>query len=437
MRRQFPLLLAGLAVVSVFGVSVRGQIGGSGSEPKPNWPQWHGPNRDNLSADKGLIGQWDADGPTLAWEASGLGAGFSSLAIVGDRIYTMGDLGGEQFVLAVSQPAGKLVWKTKVGAAWDDQYPGPRATPTVDGPLLYALGTDGDLVCLETATGRERWRRSLPGDFGGQMMSGWKFSESPLVDGDRLLVTPGSREAAIVALDKRTGKEVWRASVPDLGTAGRDGAAYSSIMISNGGSVKQYVQLLGRGLVGVRAEDGRFLWGYNRVANNVANIATPIVKGDYVFGSTGYQTGSALVKLSSAGAGLVKAEEVYFLDGRTFQNHHGGFVLVGDHIYGGQGHRMGIPICVDFATGAIAWGGDVRNEGRGSAAITYADGNMYFRYENGTVLLIGATPEGYRQKGLLKLPESRYPSWSHPVVAGGRLYLREQDKLYVYDLRTT
>jgi outer membrane protein assembly factor BamB len=269
------------------------------------------------------------------------------------------------------------------------------------------------------------------------MMSGWKFSESPLVDGDRVLVTPGSREAAIVALDKRTGKEVWRASVPDLGTAGRDGAAYSSIMISNGGGVKQYVQLLGRGLAGIRAEDGRFLWGYNKVANNVANISTPIVRGDYVFGSTGYQTGSALVKLSPAGAGLVKAEEVYFLDGRTFQNHHGGFVLVGDHIYGGQGHRMGIPICVDFATGAVAWGGTIRNEGRGSAAITYADGNLYFRYENGLVVLIGATPAGYEQKGMLKLPESRFPSWSHPVVVGGRLYLREQDKLYVYELKTT
>jgi outer membrane protein assembly factor BamB len=307
----------------------------------------------------------------------------------------------------------------------------------VDGALLYAMGTEGDLVCLETATGRERWRRSLPRDFGGQMMSGWKFSESPLVDGDRVVVTPGARGAALVALDKRTGKEIWRSSIPDLGAAGGDGAAYSSIVISNGAGVKQYVQLLGRGLAGIRAEDGTFLWGYNRVANNVANISTPIVRGDYVFGSTGYQTGSALVKLSPAGAGLVRAEEVYFLDGRTFQNHHGGFVLVGDHIYGGQGHRMGIPICVDFATGKVVWGGTIRNEGRGSAAITYADGNLYFRYENGLVVLIGATPAGYEQKGMLKLPESRAPSWSHPVVVGGKLYLREQDKLYVYELKTT
>jgi outer membrane protein assembly factor BamB len=268
-------------------------------------------------------------------------------------------------------------------------------------------------------------------------MSGWKFSESPLVDGDRVIVTPGSRNAALVALDKRTGKELWRAGMPEIGGRGRDGAAYSSIVISNGGGVKQYVQLVGRGLVGIRAEDGRFLWGYNRVANDVANIATPIVSGDYVFGSTGYQTGSALLKLVSAGARLAKADEVYFLEGRTFQNHHGGYVLVGNHIYGGHGHRMGMPICIDFQTGAIKWGGNIRNEGQGSAAVAYADGNLYFRYENGVVLLIAATPDSYQQKGILRLPGVRFPSWSHPVVIGGKLYLREQDKLYVYEVRTT
>jgi outer membrane protein assembly factor BamB len=434
------ILFAGLALASTQLVGQAPPEAGGQRRATPSaraWPQWHGPNRDNLSAEEGLLRQWDADGPTLAWESAGLGAGFSSIAIVGDRIFTMGDLGGEQYVIAVTLPGGQPVWKTKVGPGWDDQYPGPRGTPTVDGALLYALGTEGDLVCLETATGKERWRRSLPRDFGGQMMSGWKFSESPLVDGDRVLVTPGARDAMIVALDKRTGKEVWRSATPDLGTAGRDGAAYSSIMVSNGAGVKQYVQLTGRGLIGVRAQDGKFLWNYNRVANGTANIPTPAIKGDYVFASTGYQTGSALLKLSPTGAGLVQAEEVYFLDSRKFQNHHGGFLLVGDHIYAGQGHRMGIPICLDFATGAVKWGGDIRNEGRGSAAITYADGNLYFRYENGLVMLIAATPEGHQQRGMLKLPESRYPSWSHPVVFGGKLYLREQDKLYVYELTTT
>jgi outer membrane protein assembly factor BamB len=401
------------------------------------WPQWHGPKRDNISTDVGLQREWGPQGPPLAWRVSGLGAGFSSLAIVNDRIYTMGDHGGDQFVEALNLQDGKPLWKTKVGPAWDDQYPGPRGTPTIDGNLLYAVGTEGDVVCLDAATGQEKWRRSLTRDFGGQMMSGWKYSESPLVDGDRVIVTPGARQAALVALDKNTGKDIWRSAMPDFGPQGRDGAAYSSAMISTGAGVKQYVQLMGRGVVGIRASDGAFLWGYNKVANQVANIATPVVQGDYVFASTGYQTGSALLKLAKNGDG-VNATEVYFLDGKTFQNHHGGYVLVGQYIYGGHGHRRGAPICIELATGKIVWGGDqLRNEGTGSAAVTTADGLLYFRYEDGTMMLIEATPEGYRQKGFFRIPDVSKPSWSHPVVLGGKLYLREQDNLLVYNVART
>ncbi len=405
------------------------------SRPATDWPQWRGPNRDNLSTETGLLKTWDADGPAPVWQAQGLGAGFSSVAVVGPRIYTMGDQGGDQFVIALSAADGKLIWKAKVGPAWDDGYPGPRGTPTIDGDWVYAVGTEGDVVALDAASGKQRWRASLTGDFGGQSMSNWKFSESPLVDGDRVVVTPGVRSAALVALDRRTGKPLWKAAMPDLGANGRDGAGYSSVVISNGAGVKQYVQLLGRGLVGIRASDGAFLWGYNRVANNVANISTPAVRGDYVFASSAYQTGSALLKLSPQGTGQVKADEVYFLESRVFQNHHGGFVLVGNHVYAGHGHRAGMPICVEFETGAVKWGGNIRNEGMGSAAITYADGHLYYRYENGMMLLIEATPDAYRQKGMFKLPTSNKPSWPYPVVSGGRLYVRDQDNLYVYDLR--
>jgi outer membrane protein assembly factor BamB len=357
------------------------------------------------------------------------------VAIVGGRIYTMGDHGADQSVLALSATDGKLIWKTRVGPAWDDGYPGPRGTPTVDGDRVYAVGTDGDVVALDAASGKEQWRKSLTRDFGGHSMSNWKFSESPLVDGDRIVVTPGVRSAALVALDKRTGAPVWKAAIPDLGANGRDGAGYSSVVVSNGGGVKQYVQLLGRGLVGIRASDGTFLWGYNRVANNVANISTPAIRGDYVFASTAYQTGSALLKLSPQGSGQVKADEVYFLESRVFQNHHGGFVLVGGSLYAGHGHRQGMPICVDFETGTVKWGGNIRNEGMGSAAITYADGHLYYRYENGMMLLVEATPEAYRQKGAFKLPTSSKPSWPYPVISNGKLYVRDQDNLYVYDLR--
>ena len=400
----------------------------------PQWPGWRGLQRDATSTETGLQAQWPAGGPPLAWKASGMGTGFSSLAIVDDRIYTMGDRDGAQFLLALSAKDGALVWKARVGPAWSDEYGGPRGTPSVDGGIVVALGTEGDLVAVEAASGKERWRRSLPADFGGRVMSMWKWSESPLVDGDRVIVTPGAADAGLVALDKATGKEIWRAAIPELGPNGKDGAGYSSVVISNAGGVKQYVQLMGRGLVGVRASDGKFLWGYNRVANNVANISTPIVRANWVFASTGYQTGAALVELQKKGDG-VQARELYFLDAKTFQNHHGGMVLVGNHVYGGNGQSKGFPTCLEFTTGKLAWGGDIRNAGTGSAAVVYADGNLYFRYQNGVVMLIQATPEGYREKGSFTIPGVEKPSWSHPVVVGGRLYLREQDTLYVHDVR--
>jgi len=262
------------------------------------------------------------------------------------------------------------------------------------------------------------------------------FSESPLVDGDRVIVTPGGRSAAMVALDKKTGKEVWRATVPPLGSSGSDGAGYSSIMISNGGGVKQYVQLMGRGLVGIRAEDGVFLWGYNKVANPTANISTPIVKDDLVFDSTSYGTGAALLQLSADGPGKVKATERYFLGGNVLQNHHGGFVLIDGVLYGGHGQSNGFPVALEMATGKMLWP-QVRGAGSGSAAVTAADGRLYFRYQDGTMALIAADPKQYQLISTFKIPNAtdNHPSWAHPVISDGKLYLREQDFLNVYTIK--
>jgi outer membrane protein assembly factor BamB len=423
---------AGPAVLLAAGVLL-GSLGPAAGAAE--WPGWRGPNRDAASTERGLLQEWPAGGPPLAWKASGIGAGFSSVAVAADRIYTIGDRDGGQRAFALSRADGKVLWSARIGAPFDDEYGGSRATPTVDGELLYVLGTEGDLVCLETATGKERWRKSLPRDFGGSMMSRWRWAESPLVDGDRLIFTPGGRNAALAAVDKRTGETLWKAAIPDLGPRGRDGAAYSSIVVSSGAGVKQYVQMLGRGLVGIRAQDGRFLWGYNRVANDVANIPTPVVRASFVFASTGYQAGAALLELRKDGEG-VAAKELYFLDAPTFQNHHGGFVLVGNHLYAGHGHNKGFPICLDFVTGKVAWGGDIRNAGSGSAAVMYADGRLYFRYQNGVVLLLEASPEGYKERGSFTIPEARPPSWAHFALADGRLYVREQDNLYCYDVRS-
>lgn len=422
-RRPSGALLAAVTLAAAMDLSAA------------DWPGWRGPNRDAQSPETGLLTQWPPSGPPLAFKASGLGAGLSSVAVVGDRVYTLGDKGGEQHVLALSRKDGRLLWSARVGAAWDDEYGGPRSTPVVDGELLYALGSHGDLVCLESATGKERWRKNLEKDYGGRVMTVWKWAESPLVDGERLVFTPGGPWAAMVAVDKRTGKSIWETEeVPNLGPNGRDGAGYSSIVISTGAGVKQYVQLMGRGLVGIRAADGKFLWGYNKIANNVANIPTPLVRGNLVFASTGYQTGAALLELQKDGEG-VRATERYFLPSTTFQNHHGGMVLVGDHVYAGHGHNKGFPICLDLASGKVAWGGDIRNAGTGSAAVMYADGHVYYRYQNGVIVMVEATPQGYKEKGALTIPGVRNPSWPHLVVADGRLYVREQDTLYVYDVR--
>lgn len=398
-----------------------------------NWPQWRGPNRDGISTETGLLATWPAAGPPIVWTAKGLGAGFSSVAVVGGRIFTMGDRRDGQYVIALNEENGTELWATRIGGRHDDEYGGPRATPTVDGDLLYVTDTDGDVVCLESATGAVRWRRSMPRDFGGRMMSSWMFSESPLVDGDRVIVTPGGAKAAMVALDKATGKDIWRAAFGSIGRNGADGAGYSSIVISNGGGVKQYVQLMGKGLVSIRASDGWFMWGNNRVANNIANIATPVVTGDYVFASTGYDTGSVLVQLANDGTGRVNATEKYFLDGGTLQNHHGGFVLIDGVVYGGHGQRNGFPFALDLVSGRMLWD-RARGAGTGSAAVTAADGHLYFRYESGTMALIAINPKQYQLKSAFQIPNVSHPSWSHPVVTGGRLYLREQDTLYAHNI---
>ncbi len=398
-----------------------------------DWPEWRGPLRDGVSTDSGLLERWPAGGPALAWKADGLGQGFSSVALVGGRIYTMGDRDGGQFVIALNRTNGKELWSTRIGDVWaPGGYSGPRSTPTVDGDVVYVIGPHGDLACLSAAEGKLVWHRNLRDDFGGPVPN-WGFSESPLVDGNKLVCTPGGADAGMVALDKKTGREIWRSVFPPLGDKGRDGAAYSSMVVGAGGGVRQYVQLVGRGVVGVSAEDGRFLWNYNRVANGTASVPTPIVVDDYVFCSSGYGAGAALLKLSPAGLG-VEAEEEYHLSGRQFQNHHGGMIRVGDYIYAGHGHNAGAPTCIEWKTGKTVWRQN-RGPGTGSAAVAFADDNLYFRFQNGLMALIGATPSGYEQKGTFEIPAVEHPSWSHPVVAGGKLYLREQDTLYCYDVK--
>ncbi len=263
-----------------------------------DWPQWRGPNRDGLSTESGLLKEWPADGPPLVWKMTGLGKGFSSVTIVGGKLFTMGGRKGGQYLVALNPATQQELWAAKVSDKGGD----PRCTPTVADGLVYAVSTEGDLVCVEAAGGREVWRKNFASDFGGQMMSGWHYSESPLVDGEKLIVTPGAKDAALVALNRKTGATIWKTELPDLGSRGGDGAGYTGAVVSNAGGVRQYVQLLGRGVVSVSASDGKLLWFYNRIANGTANIPTPLAWDDYVFCSTGYGTGAALLKIAKTTA---------------------------------------------------------------------------------------------------------------------------------------
>ena len=271
--------------------------------------------------------------------------------------------------------------------------------------------------------------KSFVANFDGKMMSNWGFSESPLVDGDRVIVTPGGDDAAIVALNKKDGTTMWKAAIPDGG-----GAGYASIMPAEVDGKRIYITFLGHALVGVAANDGKLLWEYKKVANSVANIPTVIVRGDIVFASTAYKAGAAVLRLVKKGTDI-DVELIKFIDFKVLQNHHGGMVLVGDYVYCGHGHQNGAPICIEFATGNIAWRQD-RGVGRGSAAVLYADGNIIFRWEDGTVGLVEANPKEFKMHGSFKQPDgSKAAAWSHPVIVHGKMYLRDQDVLLCYDVK--
>ena len=399
-----------------------------------DWPQFHGPARDSICREEGLLKEWPADGPKLLWTLEGLGRGYSTVSIAGGKLFTMGDRKVDaeeaQSVIAFDLATRTELWCTRIGAPHEDG--GPRCTPTVDGDRVYAIGTDGDLVCLNVADGQLVWRKNFVEDYQGQFMSVWKFSESPLVDGDRLICTPGGPDATIVALNKHNGQELWKCAIPDLGEKGADGAGYSSAVVAEIRGVRQYVQLVGRGVIGVEAATGRFLWGYNQIANNVANITSPSVRGDYVFASTAYNTGSVLLRIDRT-AQEFQASEVYFIHPKDFQNHHGGVVLLGDYIYGGHGPNRGGPACVELATGEVVW--KERAPATGSAAVLYADGHLIYRYDRGDVLLIEASPKGLNIKGRFTAPDDEGPAWPHPVIHDGKLYLRHANLLLCYDVR--
>jgi outer membrane protein assembly factor BamB len=426
-----------------------------------DWPQWQGPDRNAISRERGLLKEWAKDGPPLAWRINGLGGGYSAPSVAGGRIFGMSNRGDDEVVWAISEKDGKELWVTRVGPAFKPPAPqgkeGPGCTPTVDGEMLYLEGLGGDVACLQVKDGERIWQRSLKNDFGGRVPM-WSYRESPLVDGDKVICTPGSENATLVALDKLTGKTVWKSQVPGgpgsgpSGPAGGPsggpgpggpggfagaGAGYASAIAIDFNGQHQYVQFTARALIGVAASDGKFLWQYNAPANRMGiNCSTPVYGDGMVFAASAYSTGGGLVKLSKDANGGVTAEEVYFT--KKMQNHHGGMILLDGCLYGANGgNEGGFLVCLDFKTGNVLW--DERDDAERRApkgSVALADNRLYYRTEKGTMLLIEPSPKQYIERGRFDQPDrTQQAAWTHPVVANGKLYLRDQDLLLCYDVK--
>jgi outer membrane protein assembly factor BamB len=399
-----------------------------------DWPTFRGPGRTAVAPDTDLLESWPADGPPLRWETKGAGRGYASVAIAGDRIYTLGDglstaADKTEYLSCFDRATGRQIWKTKTGEPWNDgqeSWQSSRSTPTVDGDVVYVITPYGTLVACKAADGTEVFRIDLKERFGGKKGDGWGYSESVLVDGDRLICTPGGEQAAVVALDKKTGGDIWACPMDDL-----RGAGHSSIVVSEVKGRKIYVQTTASGPIGVDAATGALLWRYP-IEQTTAVIPTPIVRDDLVFFAAGYRRGGALLRQVPQADGGVTIEEIYGLN-TDLANKHGGIVLVGDHLYGDSDDK-GIPFCAELMTGKITW--KQRGSGKNSATVMAADDHVYIRYSNGTVSLVKADPAEYREVSSFAVPGSgERPSWAHMVILDGLLYLREGDAILCYDVR--
>lgn len=399
-----------------------------------DWPQWRGPDRDGISKETGLLQQWPTDGPKIRWKRTDIGGGFSTPVVVGGKVYlqTNPDINpmapnpdADEFALCLDEKTGKEVWKTPIGRVAANRgmnYNGTRSTPTIDGDRMYCLASDGQLVCL-TLDGKPKWRKDLVKDLGGRVGTekmSWSYSESVLVDGDWVICTPGGDTASLAALNKLTGEVVWKCAVP-----GGDAAEYSSIMISNAGGIKQYVTFLRKGLVGVEAKTGKFLWQYSKVVDPGANIMTPIIYQDKVFVSAS-RGGGALIELKNVD-GKIEVNEVYF--NKALAPSIGSAVLIDGHLYGATTQGL---FCAEFATGKEKW----VEKSIGNASLCFADGRIYVRSFAGDIFLVEPNPKEYSQMGRVKQPDrSKFAAWPHPVVANGGLYVRDMNVLVCFDVK--
>jgi len=389
-----------------------------------DWPQWRGPQRDDISAESGLLGSWPEGGPPRKWLFPDCGVGYGGPAIVAGRLYIMGGRHGYAQLICLNISNGRELWATNLGPIFEDPSgDGPRSTPTVDGEMIYAMAAEGNLVCLRTEDGSVVWSQEMT-DLGGKVPN-WGYAESPLIFQDLVLCTPGGKQGTIAALDKRTGKVRWRSE--EL----TDVAQYSSIVQMKHAGRTTGVQLLEQQLIGVDVSDGKLLWSTSWSGRR-STIPTPLVRGNQVYATSGPGVGCKLVSLGNDFSVDLSYEN------KIMVNYHGGVILVEDHVYGYSDNKGWT--CQEFATGEYVW----REKSElGKGAIAYADDHFYcLEEDHGEVVLIDATTEGWRERGRFVLhPQTEIRKsggkiWVHPVIVGGRLYLRDQDLVYCYDVES-
>jgi len=389
-----------------------------------DWTQWRGPHRDGKSAETGLLDHWPAGGPRLLWHAKNLGSGYSTPSAAAGRVYMLVNQDPQhEELIALSLADGTQQWATRIGGVGENrgpQYPGARSTPTLDGQRLYALGSDGDLVCVGTQTGEVQWHKNLKADFGGKP-GAWAYAESPLIDGNVLLCSPGGSSATVVALNKQDGSLIWKSPIPEA-----DDASFSSPVVATVEGVKQYVLFLAKGVVGLNAQTGEVLWRYNKTADEAANIPTPVVSAEFVYTGAS-RVGGGLVSVSGKTA---PPKEIYFA--KSLPTGIGGSILIDGYLYGASGPTL---MCAEYATGKVMW----QDRSIGACAVVAADGKLYLHGENNEVALVKVSPESYQELGRFTPPDApdhgKAKAWSYPIIVDGKLLVRDVGSVWCYDIR--
>jgi len=389
----------------------------------PCWPRFHGPRGDNISTETGLLKQWPPEGPKLLWTAEQLGFGYSSVTIAHETIYTAGNIDERTAVTALDLD-GKVRWRFDEYPAFVGHMLGTRATPTIDGERLYHKTPLGDVFCLSAKTGEKIWGLNILEKFGSENIT-WALAESLLVDGDRVICSPGGPQTAVVALDKMTGRTVWKSASAD-----GDLASYSSPILVEYGGLRLILAMTANALIGINADTGRLLFRYPHETQYGANVANPVFHEGQVFVSSGYRGGSEAVKLTVDGDD-VTAEKVW--GSEELDCHHGGVILVDGYLYGASHvFNNGKWICLDWKTGEMKYA----EKGVGKGSATYAEGMLYTLSEMHIMGLVKATPDGHELNGRFEIPDlGKSTSRGHPVICGGRLYIRHNEYLYAYDIK--